>query len=1069
MEKKSIKRVFSKAFIIGLALATFTGVNAKVQETTTPIENDDYIEPGTVVYGVTKFRPTTIVSGKRVGKAATDYVNTVWEEIDNVTMYAYAGGVWLEYDIDNNVKVVEDQEALATLDILFIDNVEKTIEIEYDAPEGASILTNTNEELTCVDGKISVPASARSVFVYDELNHNLVAKFLRTGSDEFTKIVVEGSLSLTTTNENLAVDGNTVSGTVAWGEEVSLEASISATLNGVEDSDLIIDWVLLAADGTSKVLSSNEDGTYTIPVENLDGEYVVTVVWSNGFTTEFTVTLDVTRVERRLGTLALTEEVEGFVVDEENTTSEKIVLNGTLGWNETVEVSVTATNEGFEPVTKTLTLSEDEKTASFDVEWEEGNTQTFIVELGDVTVEPKPEGTIADADIDATTGDTSYSTVESTKGLTYGGVIAYKSIDGVISGHVVGVKLTPNAVYTDESSLVDATVTIEDANGSTTYAYITQDEETDPDSPVDLTRTFEVAFSDETREATVTVVWEDGNEQVFTVKMDSDATLAHIPAATLTIKDSENLQLTEDNMIAAATEGYVIPFTPSNDSVLPQVTAGYYATVTLTSLDVEDMGLNTTATWTVDGNTQIPYWLDGTEDVVLIFDDATTTHTIEITWADDNVQTFVIGIEDSVLEARPKATLAVVDNENLTVNENGNITSATEETYVIPFTERQYGPTGEKAYYVDVEFVLPEEYTELSYSDFTWSIDDVAQMPIIEDGTLSAIFRVSSVDETHTVVFNWPDGNTQTMVIGFENVALEEAPTLELSFDDLEATATDKDYEITSVVPAFISGLYTAPLSSELPTDGAFEVTSITVSDALNEERTLDLTDFQSRGTTLFFKNEESLKTAVITVVWDNGESQTYNVTATDFEVLPTEIAVEDMNLIAGDEAEIVATFPNEDPTDNGITYAVKDGDATDVIEITDNKVKALTTGSVTVVATSDRDSQIETEFTINVYSPVTFDVETRLDETNLQANTIKYLLNVTDVQGGAGTSSSDYTMEYTLTEIVEEGTPADVRTKKFSDSTYITFDEGKSYELTVKVTDNTTGASAVSTAVTLG
>lgn len=107
-------------------------------------ENDGYstLDEGSVIIGVTRFSPNKIVTASRAALAGADDVKLHLLQNGNVNDYeapgvyyyidSYVG--WFFLDSDNNATPVVDEEELEELskiDIYYVDNVEKVLQVDY--------------------------------------------------------------------------------------------------------------------------------------------------------------------------------------------------------------------------------------------------------------------------------------------------------------------------------------------------------------------------------------------------------------------------------------------------------------------------------------------------------------------------------------------------------------------------------------------------------------------------------------------------------------------------------------------------------------------------------------------------------------------------------------------------------------------------------------------------------------------------------------------------------------------------------------------------------------------------
>lgn len=142
--KDSIKKVVLFSLIVVAVLMLSLNVNAAtIKETTNTNDEYDTIEEGTIVIGVSKFTPGTVVTGVKASTAGANdmkiYVATHDGSDKNYTypkMYYYLLGDWYEYDEEGNLNAVS---GITSLDIYYVNNEPKTgitiPEIPEEEPE----------------------------------------------------------------------------------------------------------------------------------------------------------------------------------------------------------------------------------------------------------------------------------------------------------------------------------------------------------------------------------------------------------------------------------------------------------------------------------------------------------------------------------------------------------------------------------------------------------------------------------------------------------------------------------------------------------------------------------------------------------------------------------------------------------------------------------------------------------------------------------------------------------------------------------------------------------------------
>ena len=306
-------------------------------------------------------------------------------------------------------------------------------------------------------------------------------------------------------------------------------------------------------------------------------------------------------------------------------------------------------------------FDENTKSHTVSIEWENGNTQVFTIELdSNATLESAPKGTIAKGD--ATGGDLEY-TVDGNK-ITIDGDVKWYGADanaqnGRKAGNYASVKISANEAYTREMLVSNAKVTIDDRE--------TINWETITDSSIgeDVFFVLYPRFDENTKSHTVSIEWENGNTQVFTIELDSNATLESAPKGTIAKGDATggDLEYTVDGnkiTIDGDVKWYGADANAQNGRK-----AGNYASVKISANEAytREM-LVSNAKVTIDDRETIN-WETITdssigEDVFFVlyprFDENTKSHTVTIEWENGNTQTFTIELGESIV-LEPEQTI----------------------------------------------------------------------------------------------------------------------------------------------------------------------------------------------------------------------------------------------------------------------------------------------------------------------------------------------------------------------------------------------------------------------------
>lgn len=443
---KKINKVFTSIFltVICTLIVGFTNVDAYIKESTTGAANTDVIENGTTIIGITKFKPSTIVTAKRASLATMNDVsyNLDNPNYDGVHIYYYFYG-WYEFDENNNSTPVQDKNKLNELNIFYVDNVEKVLTINYSGDSSVTFKTdkpNKDRNVTLANGVITVPATVKDLTVLKGKNE--VAFYSKADESDMSFL------------ENPTV-----------GRIESRENSVASMLG---DSSLTFQG----------------DIEYQIKKDAINGNYV-----SVGIVRD-----DIPNLEDR-------NKIKFLVRDAKN-------VEGTVyTWDEN-------NDDTMQPLD--ILFSEDQKSATIEVTWEEGNTQLFTVGVTNSSnLEECPFGEIEWGIIGAEYdefGDIiepgfNYDIDYETDTFTIAGNIAYfEGNDELSEGNRVEFLIRPNDKYsssfkitvegTAEDDLEEAKW--DDFDGETLIIYTPK-------------------FTENNRLIKVHVTWEEGFTQTFTL------------------------------------------------------------------------------------------------------------------------------------------------------------------------------------------------------------------------------------------------------------------------------------------------------------------------------------------------------------------------------------------------------------------------------------------------------------------------------------------------------------------------------------------------------------------------
>lgn len=171
MKNKLTNNLFS-ILVIVLSVFMFGPLitDASIIESTNPNSSYDKIEDGTIIIGVTKFSPNTVLTAKRSSIATMNDVlyNSNNGDYRGVKIYYYIMGIWLEID-ENNLSTPVNDPTLNEQNIFYVDNVEKYLQIPYSGPATnigfKTDRTNKDRLVYLENGTINVPATVSSLAV----------------------------------------------------------------------------------------------------------------------------------------------------------------------------------------------------------------------------------------------------------------------------------------------------------------------------------------------------------------------------------------------------------------------------------------------------------------------------------------------------------------------------------------------------------------------------------------------------------------------------------------------------------------------------------------------------------------------------------------------------------------------------------------------------------------------------------------------------------------------------------------------------------------------------------------
>ncbi|MCI8498657.1 MAG: hypothetical protein HFG33_04590 [Bacilli bacterium] len=398
MNKKKIKNVFSKAFIISLATLAVQGIDVYAENVRETAGRE--IADGSYIIGITRFTNDTNITADRVLMASQD--DMFFKGLSNYkkpAIYQYQLGQWIKYDTNNNPSVANDLEVamLTHQDIYYVNNEEKILDVAYtrDIASGSELIFTTDaigKTISYSNGVMKVPATTRSITikVKNGSSETLVEKLEKTTplQDGEFKYVSDGqsgyygSISadnIITQNSDVTVNGETITigGTIAWRSAASDHGVGVGGPSENSKSGHRVGVKITAPNGSSlestalnqiKVFVNDEENSYSWS-ESTTGEnssfwftplveegktYKVKIVWDskNEITQTFTIVINGKLAAMPAGTLSGQEIYEK---DEDGKPTDVVSVSATatgsnlltfsgkeIPWDGRVVVNVTA-------------------------------------------------------------------------------------------------------------------------------------------------------------------------------------------------------------------------------------------------------------------------------------------------------------------------------------------------------------------------------------------------------------------------------------------------------------------------------------------------------------------------------------------------------------------------------------------------------------------------------------------------------------------------------------------------------------------------------------------------------
>lgn len=473
-----MRKIF-KQFIFGLLflVVSILPVSAlTIKESVNENSNYDTILDNSIVMGVTKFEPGVILTAGRASRATANDIKFATlntqnlYNYDSTKIYYFLVGDWFLIDEDNKLTVVTDEETLEMLnnsEIYYVNNVEKKLEFEHN--------------IVVLDG------------------YDLVG--VLDDADRVNDIVVDGNkvtVPATILKFNLSIRNKTT-------------GDINPFISYVRENNDLSSTVFVAEDKIPKGTISWDPG-YTGGVEPVvDGDEIT----FDGEIEWYGADVSLGRVEGNRVGVKITAPEEYTADDLNNAT---FTYNGTTyEWLEVTDDIVDGRYVYVYPI-----VSNDNKEIEIVISWVDGYEQTFKIKVTDEsTFALPPKGTIEKGD--TTGGELEYNVVGDT--ITIDGEIEWYKKDASVqngreAGNYASVKISANSKYDSEFLNANTKVTIDERD------VVDWDIVTDDDLGEDTYFVYYPRFDANTRSHTVTIEWESGNIQTFTIELEDSATLA---------------------------------------------------------------------------------------------------------------------------------------------------------------------------------------------------------------------------------------------------------------------------------------------------------------------------------------------------------------------------------------------------------------------------------------------------------------------------------------------------------------------------------------------------------------
>ncbi len=525
------------------------------------------------------------------------------------------------------------------------------------------------------------------------------------------------------------------------------------------------------------------------------------------------------------------------------------------------------------------------------------NVEIYAVKKnGEETVETKLD------EFSKTSMDASeFKTISSLGSITYGDVTASNiTIDKIewtqakgesASGYYATVTINVPEVYKNDYS------------GATYYI---DDNEKEPVKLTEEALSQKLTFDKDHDSHKITVIWAEGNTQVFTVKVEEFG--AAFGGTISYGKDSSTSELNIGT----------VEWSNSSETIA-NGTAGYYATVTIKTEDYIGANLNqdTNATYYIDELAQgvRATQITDVETVInLKFDAKNLSHTITVEWEKGNIQVFKVTANG--LATIPAGTIAK-DEDTLTKNftfdskTNTATISGDIKWYQTGETADYGSKTAEAGNFKSVIITAPDEFSK--YTNVSVVVDE-NPTPIawnVSENGKNINLELNFTNKTsHTIKVTWEEGNIQEFIVKLdENAVLEKAIAGTITYNettDASKITIDevKWYNSSETIAKGTAGNY-ATVTINVPTEYQVSKGSATI------EKTLTFAKAESK---------------TISIEWEKGNIQVFTVEAKSLEAAPAgTIATEDLTLANG---KLSGTVKYVKDRGNVISYVITAPDA---------------------------------------------------------------------------------------------------------------------------------------------